>query len=386
MTQTLEAGSDASAASAASAASVDSRTGWTPPQPVTFTGSGSEYFRIWIVNLLLMLVTAGIYYPWAKARRLRYFHANTRIGDHAFSFHGEGRSMLRGFAVMGALLLLVSLSGQFSLGLGLLAAWLLIVAAPLLLRLSMQFRLSQTGWRGLRFSFHGTTGAAAWAASAFLAIGFYVLAAPTLQEALKSEPSRWVTFLTFGLGIAMLCLMPFLPMAHRALLAYRQGNIRYAGASSSFCASVGAFYRPILLCIPVVIVFGLLAVLLVRSTREPWLVVPLTAMYSIVSLSIWRASIQNAVWTGTRMPQVELRSTLGIGKLAGRYALNCLGLIVTLGLYWPFAAVATARLRLGAVSVSFGPDFERGIADPVAAVGNAGGDAAADLTGFDLGL
>jgi Bacterial protein of unknown function (DUF898) len=38
---------------------------------VRFTGSGSEYFRIWIVNLLLMLVTLSLYYPWAKVRRLR---------------------------------------------------------------------------------------------------------------------------------------------------------------------------------------------------------------------------------------------------------------------------------------------------------------------------
>ena len=43
---------------------------------VVFTGSGSEYFRIWIINLLLTLATAGLYLPWAKARRLRYFMGN----------------------------------------------------------------------------------------------------------------------------------------------------------------------------------------------------------------------------------------------------------------------------------------------------------------------
>ena len=48
--------------------------------PIEFTSSGSEYFRIWIVNLLLMFVTFGIYYPWAKVRRLRCFHANTQVG------------------------------------------------------------------------------------------------------------------------------------------------------------------------------------------------------------------------------------------------------------------------------------------------------------------
>jgi uncharacterized membrane protein YjgN (DUF898 family) len=39
--------------------------------PFEFRATGSEYFRIWIVNLLLTLVTLGVYSPWAKVRRLR---------------------------------------------------------------------------------------------------------------------------------------------------------------------------------------------------------------------------------------------------------------------------------------------------------------------------
>ena len=80
---------------------------WTPtlppaddapraPQPleIRFTGSGSEYFRIWIVNLLLCIVTLSLYRPWAKVRRLRYFYANTLVDGHAFDFHGNPKKML----------------------------------------------------------------------------------------------------------------------------------------------------------------------------------------------------------------------------------------------------------------------------------------------------
>ena len=42
-----------------------------------FTGSGTEYFGIWIVNLLLTIVTLGIYSAWAKVRRLQYFYRHT---------------------------------------------------------------------------------------------------------------------------------------------------------------------------------------------------------------------------------------------------------------------------------------------------------------------
>ena len=63
---------------------VDMQHSATHQLQIEFTGSGSEYFRIWIVNLLLMFVTFGIYYPWAKVWRLCYFHANSLEGKVAF--------------------------------------------------------------------------------------------------------------------------------------------------------------------------------------------------------------------------------------------------------------------------------------------------------------
>ncbi len=69
--------------------------------PVRFTASGSEYFRIWISNLLLTLLTLGLYLPWAKVRKPRYFYGNTWVGDHAFDFHGDPKRMLRGTLLVG---------------------------------------------------------------------------------------------------------------------------------------------------------------------------------------------------------------------------------------------------------------------------------------------
>src|SRR5437016_993839 len=42
------------------------------PQRFVFTGTGSEYFRIWVVNLLLTILTFGVFSAWAKVRRLQY--------------------------------------------------------------------------------------------------------------------------------------------------------------------------------------------------------------------------------------------------------------------------------------------------------------------------
>ena len=76
------------------------------PEPLRFTGTGAEYFRIWIVNLLLTIVTLGIYSAWAKVRRLQYFHRHTQLAGSGFDYHGRPAAILKGRAVaFGALVL-----------------------------------------------------------------------------------------------------------------------------------------------------------------------------------------------------------------------------------------------------------------------------------------
>ncbi len=57
-----------------------------------FTGSGAEYFRIWIVNLALTLCTLGLYYLWAKVRKLKYLYNHTLLDGMGFDFHASPRA------------------------------------------------------------------------------------------------------------------------------------------------------------------------------------------------------------------------------------------------------------------------------------------------------
>ena len=123
---------------------------------IRFTGSGSEYFRIWIVNLLLVLVTFTLYYPWAKVRRLRYFNGNTLIDGSPLGFHGDPRKMFRGYLLVGLLFVAYSVAGHFSVLAGVVALIVVAAIAPALLRSSMRFRLANTSWRGMRFVFSGS--------------------------------------------------------------------------------------------------------------------------------------------------------------------------------------------------------------------------------------
>src|SRR4051812_22712826 len=66
------------------------------PQPLAFTGGYGEYFRIWLVNLALSIITLGIYSPWAKVRRLEYFWRNTRLDGASFDYRGAPIAILKG--------------------------------------------------------------------------------------------------------------------------------------------------------------------------------------------------------------------------------------------------------------------------------------------------
>ena len=63
---------------------------------VHFTGNGREYFGIWIVNLLLSVLTLGIYSAWAKVRTLQYFYGHSRVDGQGFRYLATPLQILKG--------------------------------------------------------------------------------------------------------------------------------------------------------------------------------------------------------------------------------------------------------------------------------------------------
>src|SRR5262245_36210186 len=57
--------------------------------PFEFRGEWREYFRIWIVNVALTVLTLGVYSAWAKVRTQRYFYGNTRVAGRAFDYQAQ---------------------------------------------------------------------------------------------------------------------------------------------------------------------------------------------------------------------------------------------------------------------------------------------------------
>src|SRR5438128_3835199 len=135
---------------------------------VEFSASAGEYFRIWIVNLALTIVTIGIYSAWAKVRKKRYFYAHTRIAGEGFEYRGNPIAILKGRLVAVALVALYSIAGQFSpLAQGVLALVFAIVFPWLYVR-SLAFNAYNSAYRNMRFHFSATyveaLGLMAWCA------------------------------------------------------------------------------------------------------------------------------------------------------------------------------------------------------------------------------
>ncbi len=80
----------------------------------SFRGNAKEYFGIWIVNVLLTIITLGIYSAWAKVRRNRYFYGNSVLLDHSFDYHATGKQIFIGRLIVFVYLLVYNITLQFS--------------------------------------------------------------------------------------------------------------------------------------------------------------------------------------------------------------------------------------------------------------------------------
>lgn len=360
-----------------------------------FTGSGSEYFRIWIVNLLLILLTVGLYYPWAKVRRLQYFHRNTLLGDHGFDFHGNPWAMLRGYVLVAVLTSLYSFAGQASLTAGLVAFAIMAAVWPALFRSAQQFRLSNTSWRGMRFRFTGSLKGAYFAMGAAL-LPVLLLSLVTMK--LGPEPGEHTSSAQLALALSPVALLMLMaPLAWWLIKRYQHGHLALGSNVTRFDVGAGAMYGVFLRFGGLMLLVGLVGAAIVGRTiyvgTASTLGVLMLVVFPIACVGVFALSqayfaarLQNLVWNGTDSDVVRFHSALSLRATLKQTLKNWLLIALTLGLYWPFAKVAMARLRLQAVEVELLVPVDALMADAERASRDAAGDAAGDLFGIDFGL
>ncbi|MFW2373645.1 MAG: YjgN family protein [Gammaproteobacteria bacterium] len=127
---------------------------------LSFDGSGMEYFKIWIVNVLLTILTLGLYHPWAKVRNNRYFYANSMLEGRNFEYHATGKQLFFGYLIAMTLLILYIIINQVSPTGSLILVATLFLAVPWLILRSMIFNMRMTSFSNVHFNFSGKIGRA----------------------------------------------------------------------------------------------------------------------------------------------------------------------------------------------------------------------------------
>jgi uncharacterized membrane protein YjgN (DUF898 family) len=343
---------------------------------LTFTGTGSEYFRIWIVNLALTIATLGLYSAWAKVRRLQFFYRHTRLAGAGFDYHGDPIAILKGRIVGLVLFGLYSSMGYAGTWLTLVIVIVLGALLPWLLGRSLRFRLHNSSYRGLRFKFHGTTRQAYWV--------FLCLPAFTL-----------LSLLTLG------------PFWHHRIKRYQFTNAAYGQTRFRFNAEPGQFYGAYIISAAIVMMFfgGLVMLIVVvaagtagaegappQDTENGPLMaalVPVILFVYVIAIvagqAISRARIQNAVWNKVRLARIGFISELSMLRLFIIILTNLFATVLTLGLFRPFGQVRLARYVAGCFAVAQVTEFGDFIAADTEDV-TATGEETAELFDLDIGF
>jgi uncharacterized membrane protein YjgN (DUF898 family) len=324
-----------------------------------FTGSGGEYFRIWIVNLFLSIITVGIYSAWAKVRRERYFHGNLVLDKSTFAYHGNPVAILKGRLVAVVLLFALSAAqhaGPIAYGLAILA---LLPLAPWLIVRAFRFRAHNTSYRGLRFSFGGS-----------------------YRQALTA-------FVGYGL-LALLTLGIAFPLFYREQRKFVLDNLRYGGSQFKFGATVWQFYRlflaPLGVALAMMVVVGVLAAIgdLASQMVPPLIILSLMAM-TLFLMPYVRVRSANLVWNHLTLDRMSFSSTLKLLPYFWLVAINLLLLVFTLGLYWPWARVRLARYRASCLARVATESLDNFVATETFNA-TALGDEVSELMDFDIAL
>lgn len=375
----------------------------------SFTGTAREYFGIWIINLVLTILTLGIYSAWAKVRTNRYFYGNTTVAGSAFDYTAEPKKILLGRVIAVSLLIAYQVCIRFFPDIAQLLLVGLILVLPLIYISSIAFRMRYSSWRGINFSFVRNLPGAYLLFSPLM---LYVLLvslgplffglgpedlAPPEGEPIEDSPALQNYFLFAALiGLAGILLFP---LWQRFYYNFIGNHVGFGKSRFQLNLGVGKFYRlyvaafsMVLLGMIIVGIVIALALALGSETSEAdnsflvmFALLYLAILFAyIISFALVQTRLTNLIYSGITLDDLEFESTLRLGKMIMLYGSNSIAIVLTLGLAIPWAKVRVARYRaenmyLIATDLD---NFKAQSADEI----DARADAMSDLFDLDIGL
>ncbi len=359
-----------------------------------FRGRAGEFFRIWIVNVVLTVLTLGIYAAWAKVRTRRYFYGNTLLDGKPFDFTANPIAILKGNLIFGGLFILYTIAGAVFPPLALLVMLVIGALAPWLIHKAMRFRAHHTMHRNVRFGFRGTTGEAY---AVFLG---------------------WPILVGLTLGI----LGPYVQFRQRK---YFLGNLGWGKAEAAMRGTAGFFYKTFLKIVGMLVLLAVLASVVVPALNlmnrqgeapaaqvesnvptdegdadptverrklppgmEAGVFVAILGVYLFMFFIFvyYQVRTQNYCLNTTQWGEVgRLESRVRVRDLMWLYFSNGLAVLLSLGLLIPWVKIRMARYRAQRTTFLCAGSLDA-VTAGVAIEESAMGDAGADVFDFDIGF
>ncbi len=318
-----------------------------PELPLEFRGSALAYFRIWIVNLCLTLLTFGIFSAWAKVRKKRFLYSHIFIDGTPLQYLGQPIPILKGRLIAGIGFLVYYMSSHFAVSL---LPWVLmagLIAAPWVIVRSAAFNARYSAFRNMTFHFDAGYVDALKVLYAWGIIPVFVIV----------MMFQWPLNPTF-LGIISVVFAFSFPWLIMCLKKFVVEHTYYGGKNGVFSATGGQYFRiyffAALIMLGVTVPLGIL-VAVAASSATTWLLTYIGPLLGyagyVLAYAYIRARSANLTWNNTRLGPLRFLSTLRCRDLIRLYVTNALGIVASCGLLIPWAVIRTWKYRADNVKV-----------------------------------
>lgn len=333
------------------------------PLELEFRGKAGEYFRIWVVNIFLTILTLGVYSAWAKVRTKQYFYGNTILDGSTFEYDANPVTILKGRAVVAILLLIYFVVTHFYPATSSIFYLLFFIFLPWLVMRSMMFNARYSNYRNLNFSFNHNL------RDAVIAFLFLAILIP----------------LTFGL---------IYPFYMHLVKKYIVDNHNYGQLVFRLKSIIKEFYKiyflAVLIFLAGVAVFMFVfkdALLFLSATttsgsetvpelppnfmRSLYLVLAAYGLVYFLAYAFVQARTFNAVWSNTTLtkitgtaitassvPLVAFTAAISTWKIFFIYVTNTIAILLSFGLLIPWAKIRMVKYKIGHLAVSSISDLQ----------------------------
>ena len=331
--------------------------------PFRFSGQGGEYFKIWIVNIVLSLITLRVFSAWAKVRRKRYFYGCTSLGGSGFEYHADPFKILKGRVIVVVSYFILGLMAQFHPVLAILITLFVVAAAPLIINSALKFNAVNSSYRGVKFGYSSTYKKTFFV---FVVLGF-------------------LTLITFGI------LFPYYIYRIKKHIIT---NSRYGTQKFEFFGHFSKFYliyvTAILMSAVFMFVVGFfgifISVLGGIFALFGSLFIYLGSLAVFYFVAAYASVAQtNYVFNSVSIKYNSFRSSMKIMDMMMITATNAVAVVLSLGLFLPWAAVRVVRYKLERLEIGSAGNLDSFIADELENAGSFG-EEVGDFFEFDMGV